>query len=80
MKHLKENVLYDHCIVHMDFTENYTCKTVQEIQSAYWNQTNVTLQLIVITTRKLDLKSYITRALLLSQSKSASAAATVLKS
>lgn len=27
----------------MDFAENYSCKSVEEIQSAYWNQTDVTL-------------------------------------
>lgn len=48
MKCLKENLPENHCIVHMDFAENYSCKSVQEIQSAYWNQTSVTLHPIVI--------------------------------
>ena len=28
MKRLKENIPSDHCMVHMDFAENYSCKTV----------------------------------------------------
>ena len=42
MKHRKESIPSDHCIVHMDFAENYSYKTAQEIQSAYWNQSSVT--------------------------------------
>jgi hypothetical protein len=48
MKNLKENLPVNHCIIHMDFSENYSCKSVQEIQSAYWNQTAVTLHPVVI--------------------------------
>lgn len=48
MKRLKENLPANHCIVHMDFSENFSCKSVQEIQSTYWNQTSVTLHPIVI--------------------------------
>ena len=48
MKRLKENLPTNHCIVHTDFSENFSCKSVQEIQSAYWNQTSVTLHPIVI--------------------------------
>ncbi len=48
MKTLKENLDAGHCIVHMDFSENYSCKSVQEIQSAYWNQTSVTLHPVVV--------------------------------
>lgn len=48
MKKLKENLPDNHCIIHMDFSENYSCKSVQEIQSAYWNQTSVTLHPVVV--------------------------------
>lgn len=40
-----------HAIVHMDFAENYACKSAEEIQSAYWNQTLVTLHPTVIYTK-----------------------------
>lgn len=48
MKQLKEKLPATHCIVHMDFAENFSCKSVQEIQSAYWNQTSVTVHPIVV--------------------------------
>ena len=48
MKCLKDSLPPNHCIVHMDFSENYSCKSVQEIQSAYWNQTSVIFHLPVI--------------------------------
>ena len=32
----------------MDFAENYSCQSLGEIQSAYWNQTTVTLHPTVI--------------------------------
>ena len=47
----------------MDFAENYQCQTMNEIQSAYWNQTMVTLHSIVIyyvdESGNLSHKSYI---------------------
>ena len=48
MKCLKDSLPPNHCIVHMDFSENYSCKSVEEIQSAYWNQTGFTLHPAVI--------------------------------
>ncbi|VDI54169.1 Hypothetical predicted protein [Mytilus galloprovincialis] len=48
MKELKINLPKNHCIVHMDFAENYQCKSVEEIQSAYWNQTSVTIHPVVV--------------------------------
>lgn len=48
MKQLKQQLPPNHCIVHMDFAENYSCKSVQEIQSAYWNKTSVTIHPVVI--------------------------------
>ncbi|KXJ26080.1 hypothetical protein AC249_AIPGENE6483 [Exaiptasia diaphana] len=43
LKALKENLPKGHMIVQMDFAENYTCQSVEEVQSAYWNATMVTL-------------------------------------
>ena len=35
-------------IVQMDFAENYTCQSVEEVQSAYWNASMVTLHPAVV--------------------------------
>ena len=32
----------------MDFAENFSCRSMDEIQTAYWNQTGVTLHPIVV--------------------------------
>ncbi|XP_052251283.1 uncharacterized protein LOC127858304 [Dreissena polymorpha] len=48
IKQLKENLKATDAILHMDFAENYTCKSVEEIQTAYWNKTGVTLHPIVV--------------------------------
>jgi hypothetical protein len=39
-------------LVQMDFAENYSCKSVEEIQTAYWNQTGVTLHPVVVYYKK----------------------------
>lgn len=36
-----------HIIVQMDFVENFTCQSLDEIQSAYWNATSITLNPVV---------------------------------
>ena len=53
---LKEKLPLHHVVIHMDFAENYscTCKSLEEIQSTYWNQQFVTLHPIVVYTRKGD--------------------------
>lgn len=51
---LKEKLPPHHVVVHMDFSENYCCKTMEEVQSAYWNQQAVTLHPIVIYTRPAE--------------------------
>jgi hypothetical protein len=48
IKILKENLPENEIIVQMDFVENYTCKSLAEVQSAYWNQTPVALHPIVV--------------------------------
>ena len=45
---LKANLNNNEVIIHMDFNENYVCKTMEEVQSAYWTQTGVTLHPVVI--------------------------------
>lgn len=51
---LKENLPPGEIVKHMDFAENYSCKTADEIQSAYWNATQVTLHPMVIYFRDAD--------------------------
>jgi hypothetical protein len=38
----------------MDFAENYSCKSVEEIQSAYWNKAAVTLHPTVVYYKEQD--------------------------
>ena len=51
---LKQNLPDDEVIVHMDFLENYTCKSAEEIQSTYWNQSTVTLHPVVAYYKSTD--------------------------
>jgi hypothetical protein len=51
VKNLKENLPNGHVIVQMDFAENYTCRSFEEVQSAYWNANMVTLHPVVIYLR-----------------------------
>lgn len=48
LKQNKESLQVGQIIVHMDFAENYTCKSLDEIQSAYWATRMVTIHPIVI--------------------------------
>ena len=63
IKCLKEKLPQHHFIVQMDFAENYACKSNEEIQSAYWNMTAVTLHPIVVyfmnTEAKLEHVSFV---------------------
>ena len=36
----------------MDFAENFSCRSLDEIQTAYWNQTSVTIHPVVAYYRK----------------------------
>ncbi len=44
---LKEGIPEHEFILQMDFSENYSCRSVDEVQSAYWNQVSVTLHPVV---------------------------------
>ena len=48
VKAMKKRLPTGHVLVQMGFNENYTCSTLEEIQSAYWNISTVTLHLAVI--------------------------------
>ena len=60
---LKETLPHNEIVIYMDFVENYSCKTADEIQSAYWNATQVTLHPMFIYFRddkgNLQHKSYV---------------------
>lgn len=40
---MKEKLHGNHVLVQMDFSENYCCQNLEEIQNACWNTTVVTL-------------------------------------
>ena len=48
--------------IHLDFAEDYRCRSQEEVQSAYWNTLTVTLHPAVIYFRqaeKVKVKSYV---------------------
>ena len=48
IRSLKANLPPHHHVIHMDFAENFNCKSMDEVQSAYWCQTFITLHPTVI--------------------------------
>ena len=48
VREMKEKLPPNHYLIQMDFSENYACQSVEEVQSAYWNATSVTLHPTVI--------------------------------
>ena len=48
IRNIKQNLPPHHHVIHMDFSENYNCKSMEEVQSAYWCQNFVTLHPTVI--------------------------------
>jgi hypothetical protein len=47
LRKLKENLPQNEDILQMDVAENFTCRSLDEVQTAYWSQTSVTLHPIV---------------------------------
>lgn len=59
---LKSKLPPGHVIVQMDFAENFTCQSQDEIQSAYWNSSSVTLHPVVVyykSDTELQHKNYV---------------------
>ena len=55
IRHLKLHLLANLVIAQMDFARNYTCQALEEIQSAYWGQSEqVTLHPIIFCYRQND--------------------------
>ncbi|CAH1269193.1 Hypp4122 [Branchiostoma lanceolatum] len=48
VRKLKESLPSDEVAIQMDFSENYNCQTMEEIQSAYWNAEMVTVHPAVV--------------------------------
>lgn len=48
IRSIKQQLPKNHVLVHMDFAENYQCKSMEEVQSAYWNMAFVTLHPAVV--------------------------------
>lgn len=44
----KETLKPHHMIVQMDFAENFSCRSLDEVQTAYWNQSSVTIHPVVV--------------------------------
>ena len=62
IRNLKADLPKDEVLVHMDFSENFTCSNADEVQSAYWNSTAVTLHPVVAyyrTDEDLEHKNFI---------------------
>ena len=43
VKQMQDHLPANHALIQMDFSENYNSQTMEEIQSAYWNASMVTL-------------------------------------
>lgn len=54
IKTLKQNLPKNEMLVQLDFAENYSCRSMEEVQSAYFNQTSVTLHPVVAYFRGSD--------------------------
>ena len=64
VRRLKENLYPGHSVVIMDFSENFVCDYLEEVQSSYYNKPSVSLHPVVIyfkdeTDGSLKHKSYI---------------------
>jgi hypothetical protein len=54
VKQMKDVLPENHILIQMDFSENYSCQTMEEIQSAYWNASMVTLHPTIIYFKDCD--------------------------
>ena len=55
-KNLKENLPDNHVYIHMGFAEDYRFRSQNEIQSAYWSPTQVTIHPVVMYYKSLGEK------------------------
>ena len=47
LRKLKENLAEHDVILQMDFAENFSCRSLDEVQTAFWNQSSVTVNPVV---------------------------------
>jgi hypothetical protein len=48
LRRIRENLPENELLVWMDFAENFQCSSVEEVQSAYWNASLVSLHTMVV--------------------------------
>ena len=46
-QNLKQNLPSNHIYIHMDFAEDFRCRSQEEIQSTYWSRTQATIHPVV---------------------------------
>lgn len=54
IRNMKKQLLVNQALVQMDFSENYSCQALEEIQSTYWNASMVTLHPTIPYVRSMD--------------------------
>ena len=47
-RQIMNNLPEDHCLLILDFAENYNCKVYREVQSLHWITVRATLLIIVV--------------------------------
>ncbi|KAK3104833.1 hypothetical protein FSP39_011252 [Pinctada imbricata] len=59
IRKLREKLPEGEVLLWMDFAENYTCSSLEEVQSAYWNASMVSLHTMVVYFPNGDVKSVV---------------------
>jgi hypothetical protein len=75
LRKLRQNLPKKEVLVWMDFAENYSCSSVEEVQSAYWNAQMVSLHTMVVyfpESHTKTVQSYVGVSSLLSHNATAS--------
>ena len=54
IRKLRERMDDTQLMIQLDFAENYTCHSCEEVQSAHWNKTAVTLHPVVVHFRRTE--------------------------
>lgn len=59
MRKLRETLSGEEIVIWMDFAENYGCTSVEEVQSADWNATAITLHTMVVYSQSVTVQRHI---------------------
>ena len=54
IQELKQRLSVNHATIQMDFAENFTCHYMEEVQSAYYNKSQVTIHPMVVHYKNAD--------------------------